>query len=106
MLPSVSAWSPTPGFPAQYKAGAEDGAAFLDRLRLKKEPNWTFLSPSALFVAGMRTGKFRLGPAPDRGRGQRHRSRTLPRAGRRNRAPAPPGGRFAVGYRGQADASA
>jgi uncharacterized protein len=51
----------TPTFPAQYKAEAEKGAAFLDRLRLEKELNWTFLSPSALFVAGERTGKFRLG---------------------------------------------
>ena len=25
------------------------------------ELNWTFLSPSALFIAGERTGKFRLG---------------------------------------------
>jgi putative NADH-flavin reductase len=51
----------TPGFPAQYKAEAEKGAAFLDRLRQEKELNWTFLSPSALFTAGERTGKFRLG---------------------------------------------
>jgi putative NADH-flavin reductase len=51
----------TPTFPAQYKTEAEKGAAFLDRLRQERELNWTFLSPSALFVAGMRTGKFRLG---------------------------------------------
>jgi putative NADH-flavin reductase len=51
----------TPTFPAQYKAEAEKGAAFLDLLRLQKDLNWTFLSPSALFVAGERTGKFRLG---------------------------------------------
>jgi uncharacterized protein len=51
----------TSGFPAQYKAEAEKGAAFLDRLRRETELNWTFLSPSALFVAGERTGKFRLG---------------------------------------------
>ena len=51
----------TPGFPAQYKAEAEKGAAFLDRLRQEKELNWTFLSPSALFIEGERTGKFRLG---------------------------------------------
>ena len=51
----------TPGFPAQYKAEAEKGAAFLDRLGLEKELNWTFLSPSALFIEGERTGKFRLG---------------------------------------------
>jgi uncharacterized protein len=51
----------TPGFPAQYKAEAEKGAAFLDLLALEKDLNWTFLSPSALFTAGERTGKFRIG---------------------------------------------
>ena len=51
----------TPGFPVAYKAEAEKGGAFLDLLRAEKELNWTFLSPSALFVAGERTGKFRLG---------------------------------------------
>jgi uncharacterized protein len=51
----------TPGFPVAYKAEAEKGAAFLDLLRGEKELNWTFLSPSALFTAGERTGKFRLG---------------------------------------------
>lgn len=51
----------TPGFPVAYKAEAEKGAAFLDLLRQEKELNWTFLSPSVLFVAGERTGKFRLG---------------------------------------------
>jgi putative NADH-flavin reductase len=51
----------TPNFPAQYKAEAEKGAAFLDLLRQEKQLNWTFLSPSALFVPGERTGRFRLG---------------------------------------------
>ena len=51
----------TPGFPALYKAEAEKGAAFLDLLAQEKDLNWTFLSPSALFTAGERTGKFRLG---------------------------------------------
>ena len=51
----------TPGFPVQYKAEAEKGAAFLDLLTKENALNWTFLSPSALFVAGERTGKFRLG---------------------------------------------
>jgi putative NADH-flavin reductase len=51
----------TPGFPVAYKAEAEKGGAFLDLLRAEKELNWTFLSPSALFTAGQRTGKFRLG---------------------------------------------
>ena len=51
----------TPGFPAQYKAEAEKGSEFLDLLRQEKDLNWTFISPSALFVEGERTGKFRLG---------------------------------------------
>lgn len=51
----------TPGFPVAYKAEAEKGGVFLDLLRQEKELNWTFLSPSALFTAGERTGKFRLG---------------------------------------------
>ena len=51
----------TPNFPPQYKAEAEAGGAFLDLLRRENELNWTFISPSALFVAGERTGKFRLG---------------------------------------------
>jgi putative NADH-flavin reductase len=51
----------TPNFPAQYKAEAEKGGAFLDRLRQEKELNWTFLSPSALIDFGNRTGKFRVG---------------------------------------------
>jgi putative NADH-flavin reductase len=51
----------TPSFPPQYKAEATKGAEFLDRLQREKDLNWTFLSPSALFVAGERTGKFRLG---------------------------------------------
>jgi putative NADH-flavin reductase len=51
----------TPGFPVAYKAEAEKGAAFLDLLRAETELNWTFLSPSALFTPGERTGKFRLG---------------------------------------------
>jgi putative NADH-flavin reductase len=51
----------TPGFPLAYKAEAEKGAAFLDRLGQEKDLNWTFLSPSALFEPGKRTGEFRLG---------------------------------------------
>ena len=51
----------TPGFPAQYKAEAEAGGAFLDLLRKENDLNWTFISPSALFIEGERTGKFRLG---------------------------------------------
>lgn len=51
----------TPGFPAQYKAEAEAGSTFLDLLRQEKDLNWTFISPSALFIEGERTARFRLG---------------------------------------------
>ncbi|MES2184371.1 MAG: NAD(P)-dependent oxidoreductase [Pseudomonadota bacterium] len=51
----------TPGFPEAYKAEALGGSRFLDLLRQEKTLDWTFLSPSALFQAGQRTGRFRLG---------------------------------------------
>lgn len=51
----------TPGFPPAYKNEAAAGVAFLDLLRGETELEWTFLSPSAMFVPGERTGKFRLG---------------------------------------------
>jgi uncharacterized protein len=51
----------TPEFPAIYKAEAAAGGVFLDLLRKETKLDWTFLSPSALFVPGERTGKFRLG---------------------------------------------
>ncbi|OWY28393.1 NAD(P)-dependent oxidoreductase [Herbaspirillum robiniae] len=51
----------TPDFPAEYKPEATAGRAFLNDLRGEKDIAWTFLSPSALFIAGERTGKFRLG---------------------------------------------
>jgi putative NADH-flavin reductase len=51
----------TPDFPDIYKAEASAGVSFLNLLRGEKELDWTFLSPSALFVPGERTGKFRLG---------------------------------------------
>ncbi|MBZ9791001.1 NAD(P)-dependent oxidoreductase [Rhizobium sp. 3T7] len=51
----------TPDFPAAYKAEASKGADFLDLLRTVDDLDWTFLSPSAMFVPGERTGKFHLG---------------------------------------------
>ncbi|HEY9133254.1 MAG TPA: NAD(P)-dependent oxidoreductase [Dyella sp.] len=51
----------TPDFPAAYAEEAQAGKAFLGALRGADDLNWTFLSPSALLVAGERTGKFRLG---------------------------------------------
>ncbi|MGV1986935.1 NAD(P)-dependent oxidoreductase [Agrobacterium sp. 22-221-1] len=50
-----------PDFPAAYKAEATKGAEFLDILKQEKQLDWTFLSPSAEFVPGERTGKFRVG---------------------------------------------
>ncbi|GGE12317.1 3-beta hydroxysteroid dehydrogenase [Aureimonas endophytica] len=50
-----------PSFPAEYKAEATKGAEFLDRLKTVEDLDWTFLSPSAMFVPGERTGRFRLG---------------------------------------------
>ncbi|MBS7699786.1 MULTISPECIES: NAD(P)-dependent oxidoreductase [unclassified Chelatococcus] len=51
----------TPDFPSAYKAEAVKGGDFLKRLRGIDDLDWTFLSPSALFVPGERTGQFRLG---------------------------------------------
>ncbi|HEX7815053.1 NAD(P)-dependent oxidoreductase [Dyella sp.] len=51
----------SPDFPAIYLEEASSGKAFLDALRHVADLDWTFLSPSALFVDGERTGKFRLG---------------------------------------------
>jgi hypothetical protein len=48
-------------FPAEYKAEATAGAEFLEVLKQADDLDWTFLSPSALFVPGERTGEFRLG---------------------------------------------
>ncbi|WP_267432401.1 NAD(P)-dependent oxidoreductase [Sphingomonas sp. GM_Shp_1] len=50
-----------PNFPEAYKAEASAGATFLDLLRGADDLEWTFLSPSAMFVPGERTGQFRLG---------------------------------------------
>tara|TARA_R100000541_G_scaffold13653_9_gene22895 strand:- start:13414 stop:14025 length:612 start_codon:yes stop_codon:yes gene_type:complete len=50
-----------PDFPEAYKAEASGGAAFLEQLGQETELEWTFLSPSAEFVPGERTGQFRLG---------------------------------------------
>jgi putative NADH-flavin reductase len=51
----------TPEFPAAYKAEATKGAEFLDLLHTVDDLEWTFLSPSIMFIPGERTGKFRLG---------------------------------------------
>lgn len=51
----------TPQFPAAYKPEALAGRTFLQVLRAEPALDWTFLSPSALFEPGERTGQFRLG---------------------------------------------
>jgi putative NADH-flavin reductase len=51
----------TPEFPAAYKTEALAGRAFLETLRAEKELDWTFISPSALFEPGERTGSYRAG---------------------------------------------
>ncbi len=50
-----------PDFPAAYKEETTNGAETLAYLRTIDDLDWTFLSPSALFVPGERTGRFRLG---------------------------------------------
>ncbi|GGI16827.1 NAD(P)-dependent oxidoreductase [Oxalicibacterium faecigallinarum] len=51
----------TPDFPPEYKAEASAGFAYLNALQDEKDIDWTFLSPSAEFVEGPRTGIFRIG---------------------------------------------
>jgi putative NADH-flavin reductase len=51
----------TPEFPPAYKVEASAAAAYLDMLKGVSDLDWSFLSPSALFVAGKRTAQFRLG---------------------------------------------
>ena len=61
LLPDGTRVIDSQGFPAEYKAEAGAGAEFLETLRQEKELGWTFLSPSAEFVEGERTGNFRIG---------------------------------------------
>ncbi|CAH0291863.1 MULTISPECIES: NAD(P)-dependent oxidoreductase [Pseudomonas] len=61
LLPDGTRVIDSEGFPPEYKAEASAGAEFLNTLHQEKELDWTFLSPSAEFVEGERTGKFRLG---------------------------------------------
>ena len=51
----------TPGFPEAHKAEARAGGEFLTALRAERDVDWAFLSPSAEFAPGERTGTFRLG---------------------------------------------
>jgi putative NADH-flavin reductase len=61
LLPDGTRVIDSKGFPAEYKAEAGAGAEFLENLRQEQDLDWTFLSPSAEFVEGKRTGKFRIG---------------------------------------------
>ncbi|MFI5350032.1 MAG: NAD(P)-dependent oxidoreductase [Elusimicrobiota bacterium] len=51
----------SPNFPPAYKPEASAGRDFLEALRAETDLDWTFLSPSAIFAPGKRTGKFRIG---------------------------------------------
>ncbi|MNY12307.1 NmrA-like family protein [compost metagenome] len=61
LLPDGTRVIDSEGFPEAYKAEASAGAEFLANLREERDLDWTFLSPSAEFVEGDRSGKFRLG---------------------------------------------
>lgn len=61
LLPGGGKVIDSPGFPEEYKAEASAGGVYLDTLRKEQDLDWTFLSPSAEFVEGERTGQFRLG---------------------------------------------
>lgn len=51
----------TPEFPEAYKPEARGGREFLEALHAEKTLDWVFLSPSAEFEPGERSGKYRLG---------------------------------------------
>lgn len=51
----------TPDFPAEWKASAAGGIAFLEALRGEQEIDWVFFSPAALLFEGPRLGHYRLG---------------------------------------------
>jgi len=51
----------TPNFPEVARPEASAGRDFLNALKSERELDWTYLSPSAFFSPGERTGKFRTG---------------------------------------------
>lgn len=61
LLPSGHRVIDSPDFPEAYKAEANAGVRFLDTLRQEPTLDWTFLSPSAEFVEGERSGHYTLG---------------------------------------------
>jgi len=50
-----------PYFPAAYRAEAGKGREFLELLKRQSDLDWTFISPSAFFEPGERTGRYRIG---------------------------------------------
>ncbi len=48
-------------FPEAYKPEAQAAATFLDSLKQVDDLDWTYISPSAEFGPGKRTGEFRTG---------------------------------------------
>jgi putative NADH-flavin reductase len=49
----------TPDFPEMFKPLASSMGTALDALKVRSDVNWTYLSPSANFVAdGIRTGEY------------------------------------------------
>ncbi|RSC29336.1 NAD(P)-dependent oxidoreductase [Pseudomonas putida] len=61
LLPSGQRVIDSSDFPEAYKAEASAGVGFLDTLRQEPTLDWTFLSPSAEFVEGERSGRYTLG---------------------------------------------
>ena len=61
LRPDVSRVIDRPDFPEAYKAEASAGAVYLETLKQEQDLDWTFLSPSAEFVEGPRTGSYKLG---------------------------------------------
>lgn len=51
----------SPHFPAEYRAEAGAGIAFLDALKASDGPDWVFVSPAMVFDTGPRTGRYRTG---------------------------------------------
>jgi uncharacterized protein len=49
------------GFPEAAKTEALAGMKFLDVLKIEAALDWAFISPSADFAPGARTGKYRIG---------------------------------------------
>jgi uncharacterized protein len=51
----------TPGFPEDWKKGADEQRKSLEVFREEKDLDWTFFSPAIMIEPGPRTGKFRIG---------------------------------------------